>query len=103
MAVHFAKWETVKEEIETLYNQKDKRAVELMNGAINDYTELLAYGGEELNQQSGRVTPVLLPLNGHERFNFIKERIHSHYAFIQLDALYEETRKKAARLSIMRK
>ncbi len=103
MASHLLKWETAKEEIRVLYDQKDKTAIQLMEIAIEDYTKLLAYGGNELNRQSGEEVPVLLPLNGHERFNFIKERIQSHYAFIQLDALYEETRKKAARLSVMKK
>ena len=47
-----------------------------------------------------KVDAILLPLNGEERFQFVKDRINSHYAYIQLDALYTETKKKAARLSV---
>ena len=65
--------------------------------AILDYAELLEYGGKQLNEQTGEYEEVLLPLNGTERFNFIKERIQSHYAHIQLNALYEETKEKSGK------
>lgn len=100
---HFEKWDSVKEKIEKLYRERDKEAVKLMEVAINDYTSLLEYGGKEINNRTGKEKYILLPLNGDERFNFIKERINSHYSYVQLDALYDETRKKAARLSVMKK
>ena len=100
-AAHFEKWDAVQERIETLYQEKNPEAIKLMENAILDYAELLEYGGKQLNEQTGEYEEVLLPLNGTERFNFIKERIQSHYAHIQLNALYEETKKKAARLSVM--
>lgn len=101
-AAHFEKWDAVKERIEKLYDEKNKEAIKLMEIAINDYADLLEYGGKELNEQTGKSEAILLPLNGAERFDFIKERIHSHYAYIQLNALYDETKKKAARLSVMK-
>lgn len=101
-APHFEKWDKVKGEIEKLYAEKNKQAIVLMEQAIADYEELLAYGGEELNERTGTYEPILLPLNGVERFEFIKKRIQSHYAYVQLNALYDETRKKAARLSVMK-
>ena len=100
---HYEKWEAVKEKIERLYDVRDPEAVKLMGIAINDYTKLLEYGGKEINERTGKSKYILLPLNGDERFNFIKDRINSHYAHIQLDALYEETKKKAARLAVMKK
>lgn len=103
IAPHFEKWETVKGTIEKLYNDKDKEVISLMEVAISDYTDLLKYGGKEINERTGKSKYILLPLNGDERFSFIKERINSHYAHIQLDAMYEETKKKAARLSVMKK
>ena len=103
LAPHYEKWDAVKDKIEILYEARDKEAVRLMEIAINDYTELLEYGGKEINERTGKSKYLLLPLNGDERFTFIKERINSHYAHIQLDALYEETKKKAARLAVMRK
>ena len=57
----------------------------------------------KLNERNGKLDTLLLPLNGEERFEFVKDRITSHYAYIQLDALYTETKKKAARLFVMKK
>lgn len=102
-APHFEKWDVVKEKIEKLYAEKNREAVKLMEIAINDYINLLEYGGQELNEQTGKNVAILLPLNGVERLDFIKERINSHYAYIQLNALYDETKKKAARLSVMKR
>ena len=103
LAPHYEKWEAVKDNIEKLYEVRDQEAIKLMEIAINDYTRLLEYGGKEINERTGKRKYILLPLNGDERFSFIKDRINSHYAHIQLDALYEETRKKAARLAVMKK
>jgi len=103
LAPYFEKWETVKDKIEILYTKKDKQAVILMKAAIDNYTELLEYGDKELNGQISKETHILLPLNGDERFEFIKAKIDSHYAHIQLEALYSETMKKAARLSVSTK
>ena len=103
LAPHYEKWEAVKDNIEKLYDVRDEEAIRLMEIAINDYTKLLEYGGKEINERNGKSKYILLPLNGDERFSFIKDRINSHYAHIQLDALYEETKKKAARLAVMKK
>ena len=75
----------------------------MMEEAIRDYEELLQRGGEILDERKGKMINTLLPLNGEERFQFVKDKISSHYAFVQLDALYTETKKKVARLSLMKK
>ncbi len=93
----------MKEKIEHLYSLKNKEAVTYMEQAILNYIELLEYGGSELNERTGKLELLLLPLNGTERLQFVKDRIASHYAYIQLDALYAETKKKAARLFVMKK
>jgi hypothetical protein len=103
LAPHFEKWDLVKEKIEKLYSIKDKEAITYMEHAIRDYVQLLEYGGSELNERTGKFEALLLPLNGEERLLFVKDRIASHYAYIQLDALYTETKKKAARLFVMKK
>ena len=100
---HYDKWDVVKEEIEKLYSLDAKEAIKLMGIAILNYEELLEYGGSKLNKRTGKMEALLLPLNGEERFQFVKDRIASHYAYIQLDALYTETKKKAARLLVMKK
>lgn len=103
LAPHFEKWDLVKEKVEELYSLKDKEAIIFMEHAIRDYEHLLEYGGSELNERTGKLDALLLPLNGEERLQFVKDRITSHYAYIQLDALYTETKKKAARLFAMKK
>ncbi|KAA0966109.1 hypothetical protein FQ087_07630 [Sporosarcina sp. ANT_H38] len=103
LAPYFKQWETVREQIEALYSQNDIQAVELMNMAIENYSELLEQGGKVLDDRKNKVVYILLPLNGDERFQFVKDKISSHYAHIQLDALFTETKKKVARLSIQRK
>ena len=103
LAPYFEKWDLVKEKIEKLYSLNDKEAITFMELAIRDYAQLLEYGGSELNKRTGKIDALLLPLNGEERFQFVKDRIASHYAHIQLDALYTETKKKAARLFVMKK
>lgn len=100
---YFEQWDGKKEEIEQLYANRSSDAVKKLEEAITQYEALLAYGGTEVHPQTNDIQPILLPLNGEERLAFIKKQIRSHYAFVQLDALYDETRKKAARLAIMRK
>lgn len=90
----FEHWQQVREEIETCYEQKNRRAVELMENAIANYSELLHLGGTALDDRKGKAVFVLLPLNGEERFEFVKDKITSHYAFVQLDALVLETKRK---------
>jgi hypothetical protein len=100
---YFQWWDSKKEEIEKYYNENNRQAVILMEEAIINYSNLLLEGGDEINERNSKTTYRLLPLNGNERFEFIKEKIASHYAFVQLDALFIEVKKKAARLAILQK
>src|SRR6185437_11292366 len=93
-APFFSKWETARDDIEMFYNQKDRQAIEMMEEAIENYNELLEQGGKMFDERKGKTVYTLLPLNGKERFEFVKDKISSHYAFVQLDALYTETKKK---------
>ena len=63
----------------------------------------LSMVGKLVDDRKGKIVYTLLPLNGEERFEFVKDKISSHYAYIQLDALFTETKKKVARLSIQKK
>jgi hypothetical protein len=103
LAPYFDQWDTVRHQIEAFYDQKNHQAVELMNVAIENYSELLEHGGKLVDDRKGKIVYTLLPLNGEERFEFVKDKISSHYAYIQLDALFTETKKKVARLSIQKK
>ncbi|MFC5588225.1 YpoC family protein [Sporosarcina soli] len=99
---YFEKWEAIRETIELFYTQKDRQALEMMGEAILAFDELLERGGKMLDERKGKWVYTLEPLNGEERLAFVKAKISSHYAFVQLDALYTETKKKVARLSIMK-
>ena len=103
LAPYFDQWETVRDQIANFYDQKDHQAVELMKVAIDNYSELLEHGGKVSDDRRGKVVYTLLPLNGEERFEFVKDKILSHYAHVQLDALFTETKKKVARLAIQKK
>lgn len=103
LAPYFERWDSVKDSIENLYSNRDEKAKALMSDAIDNYCNLLECGGKEINERTGSSEFVLLPLNGNDRFEFIKERINSHYAHVQLSALYLESKKKAARLYVMKK
>jgi hypothetical protein len=103
LAPYFDQWETVRDQIADFYDQKDYQAVELMKVAIVNYSELLEQGGKVSDDRRGKVVYTLLPLNGEERFEFVKDKILSHYAHVQLDALFTETKKKVARLAIQKK
>lgn len=100
---YFKRWEAIRDEVEQFYNERDRQAIDRMEEAILIYTELLEQGGTMMDERKAKNVYTLLPLNGEERFEFVKDKISSHYAFVQLDALFTETKKKVARLSIMKK
>ncbi|AOV08041.1 YpoC family protein [Sporosarcina ureilytica] len=103
LKTYFEPWDNVKEAIAQMYEENEPLRVEQMEQSIQQYIQLLEYGGTEVNNQTGKNEYILLPLNGTERLEFIKKQIHSRYAFVQLSALFDETRKKAARLSVTNK
>ncbi|MGG0642776.1 YpoC family protein [Sporosarcina gallistercoris] len=90
----FEKWDALKPEIQQLYDEKHSGAAELMRSAIADYEQLLEVcapaGGSDRRTK-------MEPLNGEERLQFIKDKVISPFALIQLSLLYMELRKKIAR------
>lgn len=91
----FGTWEQLQQEIPALEDEKGEEARKKMKSALQNYYDLLKYGEVEENEES-----LLFPLNGKERLAFIEKHMPGRYSFIQLDALYDESRKKAARLSV---
>ncbi|WOV85452.1 hypothetical protein PGH26_05820 [Sporosarcina jeotgali] len=91
---YFDKWEALKPGIQELYDQKQSEASESMAAAIANYEELLEMcapaGGSDRRTK-------MEPLNGEERLQFIKNKVVSPFALIQLNLLYTELRKKIAR------
>lgn len=91
----FEPWSQLKDEIPPLHEAKNPAVQEKMEEALQLYYELLKYG-EEIGEKHS----LLFPLNGEERLAFIEEQMPRRYAFIQLNALFDESQKKAARLSV---
>lgn len=91
----FDRWTPLQEDIQKVQDDKSTEVREKMEEALQNYYELLKYGEVEADGLS-----LLLPLNGEERLAFIEKHMPGRYAFVQLDALYDESRKKAARLSV---
>lgn len=94
---YFEKWESLKPGIQQRYDEKQVSAADWMAVAIGNYEELLRVcapaGGSDRRTK-------MEPLNGEERLQFIKEKVVSPFALIQLNLLYTELRKKIARFII---
>ncbi|PIC56820.1 hypothetical protein CSV80_13330 [Sporosarcina sp. P12(2017)] len=93
-------WEQQQPELEKTYAVNDPRKLELIQPAI-DKLEWLVEKSERLeNPHTGKLHHALAPNNYEERIEFIKRQKSSHYALIQLTMLYDEMKKKAARLRV---
>ncbi|GEM_PF-3668088 len=97
LAPYFAQWASCKAGIQEKYDRKDGSVREDMNEAIGQYETLLGIcasaGGTDRRTK-------LEPLNGEERLQFVKDKVASPFAFVQLDALYTELQKKTARFTV---
>lgn len=103
----FERWDELKQQIEASNGPSTAYIVE----GIVLFKELLALGGTSSETPTTEVVfdenearhYVLLPLNGIERLNYIESSMKHRHAFIQLDALFIETKKRVARLRVMNK
>jgi len=83
---YFDEWEIMREELLQLIRNKDPKKSELMRKGIHQLMYIL----DETEEAT--------PLNYMERTTFIKSNIDKHVAFVQLDELFKETKKKLARI-----
>lgn len=83
---NFEEWEKIREQLLQLIRNKDPKKSELMRKGI----DLLIYILDETEEAT--------PLNYMERTAFIESNIDKHIAFVQLDELIKETKKKLARI-----
>jgi hypothetical protein len=96
-------WLGMKEEIEEAYQRKDPSVVARMEKAIENYSLMLeSFLINNLSDPSGSLSSIE-PLNGKERLHFIHTKIASHFAYVQLNALYTEAMKKAVSRLAMKK
>lgn len=98
-------WSAVKDQIQSAYKQKDIEEVHShMLLAIELYQKLLVEASEtDVFDAAELKNYEVLPLNGDERFQFIVTQTSHYAAYRQLNELFEETRKKIARLRIQYK
>lgn len=93
-------WQQQKPELERLYAVRDERRMELLQPSIDQLVAVIEASGTEKNKFTGKTHNVLAPNNYDERIEFIQLQHESHYAMIQLTMLYDEVKKKAARLRV---
>lgn len=89
-------WDDVKEEIKQKYADRDASVHALLHEQIENYETLVTLGGTFWNEAREEEWYVFGPLNEAERIKFVKDKYKSHYAYVQLNALFDELRKKAA-------
>ena len=88
---YFEEWEKIREELLGLVKTKDKKKIELMQKGI-----ILL---KSVHEDSAKTAP----LNYLDRLKFIESNLDRHVAFIQLDELLKESKKKTARLRAQNK
>ena len=88
---YFDEWVIIREELVLLIRNKGPEKILLMRKGIHHLTFIL----DELAEAT--------PLNYMERLTFIESNIESYVAFIQLDELFKESKKKIARIRAQKK
>lgn len=95
----FAAWEQVSEQLNDAHTNRNKQlSLELMLKGIAMYDKLLLDSAAEEALIDADFE--LYPINGRERMQFIKARPAQFASYRQLDELYKETKKRAARLRL---
>lgn len=96
----YSEWERLREEIHVAHDHRDGSALELMVKGIAHFEQLLIDSAETEEAFSIDAEYELMPINGMERFQFIKMRPAQYACYRQLDELYKETKKRCARLRL---
>ncbi|WP_274309748.1 YpoC family protein [Solibacillus daqui] len=96
----FNEWEVLREDIHAAHDRRDGSALEAMLKGIAHYEQLLINSSESDIGFSVQAEYELMPINGMERFQFIKMRPAQYACYRQLDELYKETKKRCARLRL---
>ncbi|MGE7673642.1 YpoC family protein [Lysinibacillus sp. NPDC094403] len=85
----FAEWTELEAKIHAAHDARNGEAKGLMEKAILLFDYLVQEAGDEV-----------LPINGIERLTFIKAKPGQYACYRQLDELFKETKKRAARLRL---
>lgn len=96
----YKQWEDLREEIHAAHDRRDGTALEIMLKGIAHYEVFLVKASQIETPFSVSEEYELMPINGMERFQFIKMRPAQYACYRQLDELYKETKKRCARLRL---
>ncbi|MDN4608706.1 YpoC family protein [Sporosarcina highlanderae] len=96
--LYWNNWIWLNEKIATAFKQRDSKVENLMELAVDNYTEMIGSFVNIVAHAIDDPSEVIEPLNGRERLDFIRGRLNREFAYIQLDALYTEANKKAVSL-----
>lgn len=96
----FSEWEVLCEEIHTAHDRRDGSALDAMLKGIAHFEQFLIDSAQSDAGFSVQADYELMPINGMERFQFIKMRPAQYACYRQLDELYKETKKRCARLRL---
>lgn len=102
--LYFEAWEKLSKEIFDAHDERNgKKAQSLMEQGIGLFEELIVKTSESQVQQFLLSEEYeAMPLNGMERFQFIKGRPGQYACFVQLDELFKELKKRYARLRVQK-
>ena len=94
----FAQWEALQQDIHAAHEARNGEAKHLMEQGIAHFEKLLVESAAD--QVSADDDFELYPINGKERLAFIKAKPGQYACYRQLDELFKETKKRAARLRL---
>ena len=94
-------WQTMKQYILVAHENRSTDTRDYMLRSLALYEKFLSQASDTDGFDADKLTEYeILPLNGEERYLFIKRKPEQYAAFCQLVELFEETKKKIARLRI---
>ena len=96
----YAKWESLNAEIFAAHDRRDGSATEFMLQGIELFESFIVEGSQTDNGFNTQYIYEIMPINGMERFQFIKARPGQYACYRQLDELFKETKKRCARLRL---
>lgn len=103
--LYFQKWEKLSQQIHEAHNLRNGEAENLMRNGITLFEELVL--SSSLVDQSSMFDTneqyEVLPINGMERYLFVRMKPGQYACYRQLDELFKEIKKRFARLRVKAK
>lgn len=98
--IWYEQWESLREAIHAAHERREGSALQFMQQGIEHFEKFIDSSSVEAAEFSEQNDYELMPINGMERFQFIKLRPAQYACYRQLDELYKETKKRCARLRL---